>query len=53
LRVERDVQSADDSGAAGTPTFFINGRRHRAGHDLAALTEALDRELASTPGHRS
>ena len=48
LRVERDIASADDSGAAGTPTFFINGRRHRGGHDLETLTEALRRELRIT-----
>ncbi len=45
LRVERDVASADDSGATGTPTFFINGRRHHGRHDLPTLTEALQREL--------
>ena len=45
LRVERDVASADDSGATGTPTFFINGLRHHGGHDLATLTGALQREL--------
>jgi protein-disulfide isomerase len=28
LCVERDVQSADQSGVTGTPTFFVNGRRH-------------------------
>ena len=28
LGVARDVQSAEASGVAGTPTFFINGRRH-------------------------
>lgn len=45
LRVERDVVSADDSGAAGTPTLFINGHRHNGGNDLATLTAALRREL--------
>ncbi len=45
LRVERDIASADDSGAAGTPTFFINGHRHRGRHDIDALTAALSREL--------
>lgn len=45
LRVERDVASADDGGATGTPTFFINGHRHHGHHDLATLTEALQREL--------
>ncbi|MHB1064082.1 MAG: Na+/H+ antiporter NhaA [Georgenia sp.] len=43
LRVERDVASADDSGAAGTPTFFINGRRHTGAHDHAALSAAIRR----------
>jgi len=28
LRVARDIESADVSGVAGTPTFFVNGRRH-------------------------
>ena len=50
LRVERDVTSADDSGAAGTPTFFINGQRHRGPHDPASLAEALRRELGTTQG---
>jgi protein-disulfide isomerase len=45
LRVERDIASADDSGAAGTPTFFINGHRHRGRQDVATLTQALLREL--------
>ncbi|HJR86026.1 MAG TPA: Na+/H+ antiporter NhaA [Acidimicrobiia bacterium] len=52
LRVERDIASADDSGAAGTPTFFINGRRHRGGHDLGSLTEALRRELQTIAKQR-
>ena len=41
LRVARDVQSADDSGVAGTPTFFINGRRHYGAYDLDSLTTAF------------
>jgi protein-disulfide isomerase len=36
--VDRDVTSADASGVAGTPTFFINGRRHRGAYDVATLT---------------
>ena len=43
-RVMRDVSSAEASGVAGTPTFFINGRRHYGAYDLASLTEALVRE---------
>jgi Na+/H+ antiporter NhaA len=40
-RVDRDVSSADASGVAGTPTFFINGRRHRGAYDVATLTAAV------------
>jgi Na+/H+ antiporter NhaA len=40
-RVDRDVASADASGVAGTPTFFINGRRHRDAYDLETLTAAV------------
>jgi protein-disulfide isomerase len=29
-RIQRDIDSADASGAVGTPTMFVNGRRHRA-----------------------
>ncbi len=36
-RVEADVASADASGVAGTPSFFINGRRHEGVYDLATL----------------
>lgn len=43
LRVERDVASADDSGAAGTPTFFVNGRRYTGAHDHTALAAAIRR----------
>jgi Na+/H+ antiporter NhaA len=39
--VRRDVESADLSGVAGTPTFFINARRHDGPQDLAALTAAI------------
>jgi Na+/H+ antiporter NhaA len=40
-RVGEDVASADASGVAGTPTFFINGRRHYGAYDVATLTEAV------------
>jgi Na+/H+ antiporter NhaA len=40
-RVEEDVASADASGVAGTPTFFINGRRHHGAYDLDTLTAAV------------
>jgi Na+/H+ antiporter NhaA len=44
LRVTRDAESAEVSGAAGTPTFFINGRRHQGSYDVAALSAEIDRE---------
>jgi Na+/H+ antiporter NhaA len=40
-RVAEDVVSADESGVAGTPTFFINGRRHYGAYDLPTLTAAV------------
>ena len=40
-RVSEDVASADESGVSGTPTFFINGRRHYGVYDLDALTAAI------------
>jgi Na+/H+ antiporter NhaA len=42
-RVAEDVSSADASGVAGTPTFFINGRRHQGAYDIDTLTEAVNR----------
>ena len=48
LEVGRDVERADLSGVAGTPTFFINGRRHHGAFDLPSLTAALRRELAAS-----
>jgi Na+/H+ antiporter NhaA len=57
-RVGEDVASADASSVAGTPTFFINGRRHHGAYDIATLTAAvraararIPRDVASlTPG---
>jgi Na+/H+ antiporter NhaA len=40
-RVARDVESADLSGVAGTPTFFVNGQRHYGAFDLASLSAAV------------
>ena len=39
-RIAEDVDSADLSGVSGTPTFFINGRRHYGSYDITALTTA-------------
>jgi protein-disulfide isomerase len=40
-RVAEDVDSADLSGVSGTPTFFINGRRHYGAYDIATLSAAV------------
>jgi protein-disulfide isomerase len=40
-RVAEDVASADASGVAGTPSFFINGKRHQGAYDVATLTRAV------------
>ena len=40
-RVADDVSTADASGVTGTPTFFINGKRHHGAYDVATLTAAV------------
>jgi Na+/H+ antiporter NhaA len=40
-RISEDVASADESGVSGTPTFFINGRRHYGAYDIDALTDEV------------
>ena len=40
-RIAEDVDSADLSGVSGTPTFFINGKRHPGAYDLGALSDAV------------
>jgi len=40
-RIAEDVDSADLSGVSGTPTFFINGRRHYGAYDIDALSGAV------------
>jgi protein-disulfide isomerase len=32
-RIAEDVASADASGVAGTPSFFINGKRYEGAYD--------------------
>ena len=50
-RIAEDVDSADLSGVSGTPTFFINGRRHYGSYDITALTAAVRaaKAAAATP----
>jgi protein-disulfide isomerase len=40
-RVSEDVASADASGVSGTPSFFINGRRHQGAYDIETLSTAV------------
>ena len=40
-RVAADVESADLSGVAGTPSFFVNGQRQMGAYDLATLSRAV------------
>ena len=52
--VAEDVDSADLSGVSGTPTFFINGKRHYGAYDIDTLSEAVRtaraRALLDHPG---
>ncbi|MFC3572328.1 Na+/H+ antiporter NhaA [Streptomyces yaanensis] len=41
VRVAEDVESADLSSVTGTPTFFVNGRRHHGAYDIAGLSAAV------------
>jgi Na+/H+ antiporter NhaA len=47
-RIAEDVADADVSGVAGTPTFFVNGRRHHGAYDLDALSRAARAARAHT-----
>jgi protein-disulfide isomerase len=40
-RIAEDVDDADRSGVAGTPTFFVNGQRHHGAYDVATLSAAV------------
>jgi Na+:H+ antiporter, NhaA family len=49
-RVEADHQSAARSGVPSTPRFFINGVIHLSSATEADLGEAIEAELALSPG---
>jgi protein-disulfide isomerase len=36
-----DVDTADLSNVSGTPTFFVNGKRHHSAYDIESLTTAV------------
>jgi Na+/H+ antiporter NhaA len=40
-KIAADVDSADLSGVSGTPTFFINGKRHYGAYDVGTLSDAV------------
>jgi Na+/H+ antiporter NhaA len=40
-RVAEDVDGADLSSVTGTPTFFVNGRRHYGAYDIETLSRAV------------
>jgi Na+/H+ antiporter NhaA len=39
--VDEDLESADLSNVSGTPTFFINGKRHYGAYDIEGLKKAV------------
>jgi protein-disulfide isomerase len=41
VRVAEDVEGADLSNVTGTPTFFVNGRRHYGAYDIEGLARAV------------
>ena len=45
-RVHEDFMSGVRSGVNGTPTFFINGRRHDGSYETETLLGALERALS-------
>nr|WP_286956786.1 Na+/H+ antiporter NhaA [Brevibacterium sp. UBA7493] len=47
-RVERDLESADASGAHATPTFFVDGRRLLGSYDARTLSSALEASRRGT-----
>jgi Na+/H+ antiporter NhaA len=53
-RVAADVESADVSLVAGTPSFFVNGQRQVGTYDLTTLSRAVRTARAQAHiGHRS
>jgi protein-disulfide isomerase len=51
-RVAADVESADVSGVAGTPSFFVNGQRQMGAYDLATLSRAVSTARAQADSER-
>ena len=49
-RVREDFMGGVRSGVNGTPTFFVNDRRHDGPYDLDSLLEAVEVEIAAANG---
>ncbi|MEV3979260.1 Na+/H+ antiporter NhaA [Nonomuraea sp. NPDC049758] len=47
-RIALDEASGKESGVRGTPTLFLNGRRHKGGLDLQSISRAVE-ELRGSP----
>jgi protein-disulfide isomerase len=47
-RIERDMQSAQDSGIPGTPALFINGFAFEENISVETLSDVIDRVLAQS-----
>ncbi|MEO6549527.1 MAG: thioredoxin domain-containing protein [Ferruginibacter sp.] len=44
-KVETDMESGARSGVNGTPTFFINGKRHKGDYDFDGLKTVMEELL--------
>ncbi|GAB3589116.1 Na+/H+ antiporter NhaA [Angustibacter peucedani] len=49
-RIAADVEGAAASGVRGTPTFFVNGRRHHGAFDLPSLLASVDEARSALAG---
>lgn len=45
-KIEDDINSGEQSGVRGTPTFFLNGKRHDDSYDFDTLKAAIE-EIAA------
>ena len=41
VEIAEDLDSAGLSGVSGTPSFFVNGKRHRGAYDISTLAGAV------------
>jgi NhaA family Na+:H+ antiporter len=52
-RIQRDIDSGVASGVPGTPTFFVNGRRHTGSFAPESLGAAIERALVAAGARRA